>query len=57
MVTLELGNMTDPKTRCIYVSLPCFIIIFHYIMLNFSNLFDDTVINSRLFSVDWIDEN
>jgi len=26
-------------------------------MLNFSNLFDDTVINSRLFSVDWIDND
>ena len=45
MVTLEMGNMTDPRTRCIHVSLLCFFIIFHYIMLNFSNLFDDTVMN------------
>ena len=51
-MTLELGNKTDPKTRCIHVFLLCFFIIFHYIMLNFSNLFDDTVMNSRLFSVD-----
>lgn len=51
-VTLELGDMTDPTTRSIRVFLRCFFIIFHFIMLNFSNLFDDAVINSRLFSVD-----
>jgi len=50
-VTLELGDMTDPTTRSIHVFLRCFFIIFHFIMLNCSNLFDDTVINSRLFSV------
>jgi hypothetical protein len=54
MVTLELGYLTDPKARCLHVSLLCFFIIFYYILLNFSNLFYDTVINSRLFNAEWI---
>jgi hypothetical protein len=29
MVTLELGNMGDPKTRCVHVYLFCSFIIFH----------------------------
>jgi hypothetical protein len=33
-VTLELGYLFDPKARCVHVSLLCFLIIFHYVMLN-----------------------